>query len=700
MMNVDTGNRDQGALEDLFFWLQRVLQKYAGNPGCTECLHLARDGLAQIRAGLDAAGRDDVVQLCEEMHRVVQDLEAERIGWTADGAELLVRAALQLSGPLGLTGAASERLARVLLPLVNELRALRGAGRLMTPAIVLAAERTEPVPKAEPVPVPMPEPEPEPEPEAGPGPEAELGSGPAVLPAAGDGADPWLRSLQDARGRFQRALHDLLEGRDPAAAALRLADASAAIAEILRGSAAQLLFRAAARLAGALAGGAAAAAASLSAKQLLGQVDRQLEAGLQMAQRIQTGGDDPAARTFPVDAGLLAMLYAATDALERGVLATASLPGAGAEAEAGHAGRVPGQPAVLQPQRAPLAVAPGGDVGRSAPARAGRESHPAASLDDEPEPLQNRVLASGRAAPSETFVAAVEADTRHLRASLARWLENPRDAALAAAMGEHFHALRERARAGSAPRLGEFASVLESFIAARGAARAANAEAVQVVEDAVNVLPGLLEELRTGGAPETPVADIVLRIEAILAEDASPEGEEDEGLAPVVEDEAALDRIRRQGGAEMARLAAAFAALDDASPLGIAGGTAQEARTAAQSPDTLAGARARAAEIATWHQRVVDALTQAALQTQALEQVLDRLRTGPGPAGVAGVQPSGPGVPAGGIDRVLEELEQLRLNLGTAIGNASAALLHQRRATQALQDRLAADPRRTGPAEP
>jgi hypothetical protein len=148
----------------------------------------------------------------------------------------------------------------------------------------------------------------------------------------------------------------------------------------------------------------------------------------------------------------------------------------------------------------------------------------------------------------------------------------------------------------------------------------------------------------------------------------------------------------------MARLAAAFAALDDARPPGIPAGAAPETGTAPESSAMLAGVRARAAEIAAWHQRVVDALTQAALQTQALERVLDRLRTGPGPAGAGGVPPPVPGASAEGVDRVLEELEELRLNLGSAIGNASAALLQQRRATQALQDRLAADPRGTGPA--
>jgi hypothetical protein len=701
-MNVDTGNRDPGELEDLFFWLQRVLQKYAGNPGCAECLRLAREGLAQIRPRLDAARRDDVVQLCEEMHRVVQDLETQRIGWTADGAELLVRAALQMSGPLGLTGAAPGRLAHVLLPLVNELRALRGAGRLMTPAIVLAAERVRPEPAAILVP--------------GPGAGAGAGAGAAESPPVasgasavpgvsgasgasggeGAGAGVWLHSLHDARGQFQRGLLDLLQGQDPAAAARRIEHAAAAIAETLHGSAGQLLFRAAARLAGTLAGALARDAAVVAppVRQLLGRVDRHLGDGLQMAEQIQTEGSDPAARAFPVDAELLLMLDAATDALERGVT-SGGLSGSGA----GHADPVPGRPAVRQWERTPLAAVSGVGSGQPTAARAGGEPRPAAGLDYDRELLQTRVLAIGMAVPSQGFIEAVETDTRNLRATLSRWQENPRNAALMAAMEERFRALREQARSGGAPRLGEFAWVLESFIAARGAARAADVEAVQVIEDAVNVLPDLLEEVLTGGAPETPVADIVLRIEAILAEGSGPEDGEDEGPEPAAQDDAALDRIRRKGGAEMARLAAAFAALDDAPPPGIAAGAPPEAGTASEPLDTLAGPRARAAEIAAWHQRVVDALTQAASQTQALEQVLDRLRAGPGSAGVGGMPPPAPGAPVAGIDQALEELELLRLSLGAAIGNASAALLQQRRATQALQDRLAADPRGTGPAE-
>jgi hypothetical protein len=663
-MNVDTGNWDQGELEEMFFWLQRVLQRYADNPGCGECLRLARDGLAQIRSGLGAAGRDDAVQLCEEMHRVVQDLEAERIGWTADGAELLVRAALQMSGPLGLAGAAPERLARVLLPLVNDLRALRGAGRLMTPAIVMAPEPTQP----------------------------EV----AVIPAADDGHDRWFDSLQDARGRFQRGLHDLLQGRDQAAAARRLADAATAVAGVLQGSAAQLLFRAAARLAGALARDAAVAAQPV--QQLLERVDCHLGEGLRRAQQIRTDGADPATGAFPVDAELLAMLDAATDEVQRGVAATRGLSGSGAVRAL-----VPGQPALRQPERTSRAAAPGGEGGWPAATRTRKEAAPAASLDCDRERLQAPALAVGVAAASEALVDAVETEMRQLRTSLNRWLENPRNAVLAAAMGELFHNLRERARAGGAQRLGEFAGVLESFIAVLGPAGAADVEAVQVVEDAVNVLPGLLDELRTGAAPETPLADIVLRIEAILAEGPGTRGEEDAGPEPAAQDEAALDRLRRQAGAEMARLAAAFAALDDAPASGIpaaaAPGPGTAAESGAASAAMFAGARARAAEIAAWHQRVVDALTQAALQTQALEQGLDRVRAGLGPGAAGGPPPTPSGASAAGVEHALDELEKLRLNLGAAIGNASAALLQQRRATQALQDRLAADPGGAGSAD-
>jgi len=603
-MTNDTGNWDQGELEDLFFWLQRVLQKYAENPGCHECLRLARDGLTQIRAGLDAVGRDDVVQLCEEMQRAVVDLEAERVDWTPEGAELLVRAALQMSGPLGLTGAEPGRLARVLLPLVNELRGLRGAGRLMTPAIVLAAESPEPA-RAE------------------------------VMPPEDTGAAGWIRALRDARRRFQHGLLDLLHGRDVPAAAARLGDAASRVADALPEGDGKGVFRAAARLATGLAEGDYVP--SPAVKQLLGRVDRQIGDGLQAAERALSAGNDPRHRAFPVATGLLDRLAEALDGLE-------------AQATDG--------------------------------------------LAYDRDLLESAVLGPGVTAAPRSLVAALELQSRELSVALEDWREAMDDPARVARIGACFGNLRQEARAGGALRIGEFAGILASFIAAQGTAGTADVESAQVIEDAVNVLPGLLEEARTAGTPDTPVADIVLRAEAILEEGTPAAAAAEDGVAePVAEDAAGLARMRRQGGADMARLAAAFAALED--------GTRPPAEGAPQGDGASApgpahgDVRSRVGEIAAWHQRIVAALTQAAGEVQALERLASRLRSALDTDAAGGPHEREGGFPSArseDVQQALDELEQLRLTLGTTIGNASAALLQQHRATQALEDQLTIDP--------
>ena len=602
-MTNDTGHWNQGELEDLFFWLQRVLQKNAENPGCHECLRLARDGLTQIRAGLDAVGRDDVVQLCEEMQRTVVDLEAERVDWTPEGAELLVRAALQMSGPIGLTGAEPGRLARVLLPLVNELRALRGAGRLMTPAIVMAAEAPEPA---------------------------------RVAPPQDTGAAVWIRALHDARRRFQHGLLNLLHGRDLPAASAQLGDAASRIADALPEGDGQDLFRAAARLATRLAEGEHVPSAAV--KQLLGRVDRQIGDGLQAAERALSSGDDPRHRVFPVAVGLLDQLAEALDALE---------------------------------------------------------AQAADGLAYDRALLESAVLAPGLTAAPGALVDALEYRLRELTLTLKDWRGAVDDPTRVARIAACFGSLRKEARAGGALRIGEFAGILAAFIAAQGAA-AADAEAAQVIEDAVNVVPGLLEEVRIAGMPDTPLADIVLRAEAILEEGTPAEAaEEDEGADRVTEDEAGLARMRRKGGADMARLAAAFAALDDGTrpPAGGAPDGGGASAPGAAPTDVRSGV----GEIAAWHQRIVAALTQAAGEAQALERLVSRLRAALDPdAAAGGPRETGEGGFTGSrsddIQQALDELEQLRLTLGTTIGNASAALLQQHRATQALEDRLAIDP--------
>ena len=603
-MTNDIGNWDQGELEDLFFWLQRVLQKYAENPGCHECLRLSHDGLTQIRVGLDAVGRDDVVQLCEEMQRTVADLEAKRIGWTPGGAELLVRAALQMSGPLGLTAAEPGRLAQVLLPLVNELRGLRGAGRLMTPAIVLAPERSETAHAA-------------------------------LVPVHHPGAAGWIRSLREARLCFQHGLLDLLRGCDVPAACARLGDASTRVAEALPEGDGPRLFRTAARLATLL--GQEDSEPVPALKQLLGRVDRQIGAGLQRAERGLHEGHDPRHQAFSVDTGLLDQLAQAVEGLDA---------------------------------QAVDALAYDRDL------------------------LDSAVLGPGVTAAPGSLVEALKLRSRELAVALGGWRQAMGDPAGLVLIGAGFRELREEARAGGALRVGEFAGILATFIAAQGTGGNADAETAQVIEDAVKVLPDLLVEVRTAGAPDTPVADIVLRVEAILDELTPAEALEDGDAEPVGEDEASLAHIRRKGGADMARLAAAFAALEGET--GPSPDAAPEEEKGPVSASAGLAARAPIGEILAWHQRIVGALTQAAREVQTLEEVVSRLRSALGTDAACGAREGGeggvPGSRSEDVQQALDELEQLRLALGSTLGNASAALLQQQRTTQALEDRLATGP--------
>ncbi len=697
-MNMDTGTWDHGELEDLFFWLQRVLQKYAENPQCQECLGLAGDGLAQIRLGLDAVGRDDVVQLCEEMHRVVAALSEGRVEPTPEGTELLVRSALQLSGPIGLATAGPERLARVLLPLVNDLRQLRGAGALMTPAIVMA-------------------------PSGASGLRPPSVSSVSPQPGAENG---WVQSLRETRKRFQRGLLELLQGRDLDGATRRLAETSGAIAQVLPAGDLGELFRLAARLALVLGQGTDGVADS--AKPLLGRVDRQLGNALRQAESALAGGRDPASEVFAVDHDLTGMLEAVLRVQEDTaagptVFARSAMPAArmihdvevAAKAQSadetatatatdhGH-----GESTEARPEPAISGSAQEASISRPMvrdadldDARSGTAArrYPAPLVYDR-EVLEERVLAPGMPAPEPEWTAVLDAAVSTLREASLGSRAAPANTVAVESIADGFRALHEHAR-GVAPRLGEFARILEYFVAASIAAGPRiDAEAAQVIEDAMNVLPGLSTEVRSASAAITPVADIVLRVEAIIEEGFENPVMEPESAGSEVDDSDKLARMRRQGGAEMARLAAAFAALD--------GGTEQARADSANglppAEAALEAALSRTAEVAAWHPRVVDALTQVAGHTQMLERVVARLRSGFGGGQAVGGPFSEPGgePPAYGDDpgQALEELEQLHLAIGTAVGNASAALLQQHRAIKELQDRLSADARGTDSGPP
>ena len=195
-----------------------------------------------------------------------------------------------------------------------------------------------------------------------------------------------------------------------------------------------------------------------------------------------------------------------------------------------------------------------------------------------------------------------------------------------------------------------------------------------------------LPDLPDTALPQAPgFAETVSGHDERMPDDSSDEHGDGFEDFPVIDD-TRLDRIRSQGQAEMARLAQAFAALE--------GGAAPE--TAA--PDfagTHAGAaldsgtdvtRAKVDEVELWRQRAVEALAQAALEMQGLEQLLAECPLVP----VA--QAPDPPVPE---DRAVtmppdlgERLEQMSQAVSASVGNASNALLRQRRAVEDLRDLL------------
>jgi hypothetical protein len=252
----------------------------------------------------------------------------------------------------------------------------------------------------------------------------------------------------------------------------------------------------------------------------------------------------------------------------------------------------------------------------------------------------------------------------------------------ARALGDRLRILRTMARP-VALRFGEFAGIMEFLVNAladRG--RPVGREALQLIEDAIEVMPLLLDEVRAGGPADTPLADILLRAESVLAVEAEDAVEEQP--APPDTDMPGLERMRSRGQAEMARLAAVFEALDGGA--GPADRKHPESRESdlGGGPGVLQAAREQVAQLTDWQHRVVDALTRIAAQAQGLEAVIGLL-------GSSAAEMSPRGTETGSGSRTadaLEELRQLHKALSVAVGDASAAVLRQQRLTRELRDSL------------
>ena len=300
-------------------------------------------------------------------------------------------------------------------------------------------------------------------------------------------------------------------------------------------------------------------------------------------------------------------------------------------------------------------------------------------LDHDRELLERAVLAPHLDRAPARLPEVLATAVRGLHKAFERWREEGAAPDGARALGDRLRILRNMARP-VALRFGEFAGVMESLaveLSDRG--QPAGREAQQVIADAIEVMPLLLDEVRAGGPADTPLTDIVLRAEAVLSAD--PQAPEEEPPLSPSDELPGLEAIRSRGRAEMARLAAAFEALESGS--GSPAGPPEEGPPPAApdpAPTAFRAAHAQAAELADWQHRVVDALTRIADQAQALETLAGRLQA---PSAAAAERNSG-----SGAGEALDELQQLRHALGKAVGDASAAVLRQQRLTRMLQDSL------------
>lgn len=229
-------------LDSLFVEVQDALRRYADDNSCQECLDEATDRIQQIRGTLVMVQMDSVVLLCDEFIEVVDTLRQGAEPSPA-ATEALLRAALQVPDYLeqGATGDLPSPL--VLVPLLNELRAARGASLLMDVSALM------------------------PDPQQVPG--ATNGSGT-------DAPEPKARVgvLKDARSRFQRVLLRLMRGDDPAPAARELQPIARMVEENVPAGDLRLLFWVAAALLEGLGNGGIEATTDL--RRLVGRVDREL----------------------------------------------------------------------------------------------------------------------------------------------------------------------------------------------------------------------------------------------------------------------------------------------------------------------------------------------------------------------------------------------------------------------------------------
>jgi len=228
-------------LDKLFVELQDALRRYAEDPACDDCLNEARAGLEQIRGTLTMVQVESVVLICDEMLQVM-DLQQGAEPPSPEATEALLRAALQLPDYLEQEGDSELPSPMILVPLLNELRAARGATLLMDVAALMPDLQVVD--------------------------DGRVGAGGEALQP-----EERARRLQEARRGFQRELLELVRG-DVIAAARRLKPVAQQIEEMVPPGDLRRLFWITGGILESLAD--EGLEASTDIRRLIGRVDREL----------------------------------------------------------------------------------------------------------------------------------------------------------------------------------------------------------------------------------------------------------------------------------------------------------------------------------------------------------------------------------------------------------------------------------------
>ncbi|MFO7953420.1 MAG: Hpt domain-containing protein [Thioalkalivibrio sp.] len=161
---------------------------------------------------------------------------------------------------------------------------------------------------------------------------------------------------------------------------------------------------------------------------------------------------------------------------------------------------------------------------------------PAAGRDS--LPFDDAVLAEQVRGPDvdpeilEIFLEEADEEVASLRQQFPLWQASPADLDSLSVIRRSFHTLKGSGRLAGALRLGEFAWAVESFLnRLLDSDHEADHATLQVIEDAIGVLPGLVAEVRDDTGPDTPVLDIALRLRALAAGEPEPEGDADDEAA-------------------------------------------------------------------------------------------------------------------------------------------------------------------------